>query len=302
MTLDSTQNATLLAATEVVPADWRDLADLLEKNGSPLALLGGVAAGRGRDSQLLDYIRSSIDPARVEYWRSVLGHLMQAAPDIRMVTVESDAYPAVLRKAYGRPPFLFVRGTLEADNHRAIAIVGSRSATPENLSVARALGRRAASSGITVVSGMASGIDSAAHQGALEGDGSTVAVIAAGIDQTVPGGDTGFLSRLLERGAVVSQFRPTSPPARSSFLQRNGVISGLSAVSVIVEGGERSGTRNEADHAMQQGRLVLLWEPAFRAQKWAQLFALNPAVRMVSSIDEVMEHVHEQVAELQACE
>jgi DNA processing protein len=298
MNLDSVENATLLAATEVVPSDWRDLAAALEKNGGRRTLLKGSVSESDRDSDLLRYVKKAIDPTRVEHWRRVLGDLRHQSSEIRMISVDHEDYPVLLRRAYGHPPFLFVKGTLDDRDARAVAIVGSRSASSSNLVIARDAAKQLARAGITVVSGLAIGTDSAAHAGALEASGRTIAVVAAGIDQPVSHQtDSGLADRIPSYGAIVSQFRPGSPPARSSFLQRNSVISGLSAMSLIIEASERSGTRNEADHALQQGKRVVLWGPAFQPEGWVGLYAQNPLVRVVSSIDDVLSEAHVAVGE-----
>ena len=302
MTLDSMENATLLAATEVVPADWRDLTDLLENGGGAAALLRGTHMVAGREAELLAFVRRSIDSARVKHWRQALTTLAIQSPDVDMITVENPRYPSALRAAYGRPPFVFVKGQLDAQDSKAMAIVGSREASPESLAATREIAHEVASSGVTVISGLAPGIDSAAHLAAIEANGRTIAVVASGIDQVDTPTANRLTGRVLKSGAILSQFRPGSPPARSAYLQRNAVISGLSAVSLIMQASERSGTRNEADHALQQGRRVLLWGPSLRHLKWAQLYALNTEVRIVSTVDEVLSEFGIVVGELQGCE
>jgi DNA processing protein len=138
-----------------------------------------------------------------------------------------------------------------------VAIVGSRRASPYSLEVARRLGADLARRHVTVVSGMARGVDSAAHRGALEGGGVTIAVFGCGVDVIYPREHRGLAERILERGALVSELEPGTPPWKSNFPRRNRIISGLSLGVVVVEAAERSGSLITADFALEQGRAVL---------------------------------------------
>ncbi|TDE31041.1 DNA-processing protein DprA [Actinomadura sp. 6K520] len=292
MTSTTAAHAAVLAATEVVPADWRDLAAILKRYGGPEALLSTSAAGHGHDADLLNYIRTAIDPARVIHWQQHFERLAEVMPDVRFVTVDSKDYPANLKAAYGCPPFLFVRGKFHENEEKALAIVGSRKATSSGIAVAYNVAQVAVRSGITVVSGLARGIDAAGHRGAINSGGSTVAAIAAGIDHPLSReSDLDVAEAMIKSGAIVSQFRPGSPPVRSSYLQRNGVIAGLSLVSLIVEADERSGTRNEAEHSLRQGRKVLFWRPHFNNTSWVRLYSSDPLVKLVDTEDEVVHEV-----------
>ena len=135
-----------------------------------------------------------------------------------LVTVLDDKYPANLRLIHNLPPFLFVRGTLQRDDARSVAVVGTREASPDGLRRAAKMARGLAGDGVTVVSGLAKGIDSAAHEATLECDGRTIAVVGTGILRTYPAENAELAERILERGAVVSQFWPrasTRPSTRS---------------------------------------------------------------------------------------
>ncbi|WP_433464378.1 DNA-processing protein DprA [Spirillospora sp. CA-128828] len=292
MTYVTTAHAAVLAATEVVPADWRDLAVILRRYGGPEALLSTKSVGRGHDADLLEYIRRAIDPARVIHWQHQLDNLASGMPDVRFVTVDSKDYPTNLKTAYGCPPFLFVRGNLHEDEEKALAIVGSRSATASGLAVAHNVAEAAVQSGITVISGLARGIDAAGHRGAIDAGGLTIAAIAAGIDHPLNRESDLAVAELINTsGAIVSRFRPGSPPVRSAYLQRNGVIAGLSLVSLIVEADEKSGTRNEAEHALHQGRKVLFWKPHFDHRSWINLYSCEPLVKLVETEEDVVQEV-----------
>lgn len=284
--------AAVLAATEVVPADWRDLATILQRHGGPSVLLGRRLPDRDRDSELLRYLQRAIDPARIEYWLKRLEELSTLMPDVRFVTVDSADYPSNLKEAYGKPPFLFMRGKIHESDRLSLAIVGNREASRQGLQAANDIARTAAQHEITVVSGLARGVDAAGHHGAIEAGGRTIAAIAAGIDHTLSRESDLALGKIVPNfGSIVSQFRPGSPPTSSSFLQRNGVISGLALLSLAIEAGERSGTRNEIEHALRQERKVLFWKPNRDAQSWVRLYEGEPLVKVVSTEMEVMNEV-----------
>ena len=177
--------AAVLAATEVVPADWHDLATILQRFGGPRALLGRSTVNGDRDTDLLQYLQRSIDPVRISHWLKQLEELAASMPDVDFVTVESPEYPANLKKAYGRPPFLFIRGSVNDSDTLSLAIVGNRKASQEGLAAANSVSEVAAKHGITVVSGLARGIDASGHLRAIHAGGRTIAVIAAGIDQPI---------------------------------------------------------------------------------------------------------------------
>jgi DNA processing protein len=138
-----------------------------------------------------------------------------------------------------------------------LAIVGSRRATPAGLTVARTLAKGVVEAGLVVVSGLARGIDAAAHQGALDGGGRTIAVLGCGGDMTYPSEHRGLANRILAAGAIVTEFPPGTPPLPHHFPQRNRIISGLCRAVVVVEASDRSGSLITARMALEQGRDVL---------------------------------------------
>jgi DNA processing protein len=181
------------------------------------------------------------------------------AHGLRLVGRGDIDYPRWLALTYDPPPVLFVQGRLERDEgERAVAIVGARSATPLGLTFARALGRDLAESGVTVVSGLARGIDAAAHRGALEADGRTVAVLGSGHGRLYPR-ENRDLARAIGagKGAVVSEFPVDTGPFKANFPRRNRVIAGWGRAVVVVEAGERSGALITAHLADDEGREVM---------------------------------------------
>lgn len=166
-------------------------------------------------------------------------------------------YPRLLSAIGDPPPVLWVRGDLACLNDPAVAVVGSRAATPYGLEVAERLGSDLAGAGVVVISGLARGIDSASHRGALAARGRTVAVLGSGLDLVYPPEHTELAAEVARSGAVVSELPPGTPPRRFHFPMRNRIISGLSLAVVVVEAAARSGALITADLALDQGREVL---------------------------------------------
>lgn len=167
---------------------------------------------------------------------------------------DEERYPALLRAIHDPPALLYVRGTLPADE--ALAVVGARQASSAGRQLTLETCRELASRGIIIVSGLARGIDTAAHQGALEGQGQTVAVLGCGIDRIYPPENHRLFHRILEQGAILSEYPPATPPLPGHFPGRNRIISGLSRGVLIVEAAEGSGSLITADFALEQGREV----------------------------------------------
>lgn len=173
------------------------------------------------------------------------------------VIVWGDAeYPARLQAIASTPPVLYVRGGLEPEDEAAVAIVGSRRATAYGEEMARELARELGRRGLTIVSGLARGVDAAAHRGALEVGGRTVAVLGSGLDRIYPPEHQGLAADVAGSGALLSEFPLGTAPLRLHFPRRNRIISGLSLGVVVVEAGVESGALITAHHALEQGREV----------------------------------------------
>jgi len=179
-----------------------------------------------------------------------------AGAGVRIVPLEDPGYPALLRQIPDPPPILYVKGDGLVQAGRAVAVVGSRWMTPYGRKVTAALCRDFARAGITVVSGMALGVDGQAHRAALEAGGNTVAVLGVGLDRPYPPEHGPLFDRIAERGAVVSEFPPGTRPLGAHFPRRNRVISGLSLGVVVVEARKGSGSLITARLAADQGREV----------------------------------------------
>jgi DNA processing protein len=177
---------------------------------------------------------------------------------IRIVGRDEADYPDWLRRVYAAPPVLWVRGALApSEGRRAVAVVGSRAATGLGLAFARTLARDLASAGMTVVSGLARGIDTMAHRGALDAHGRTVAVLGSGLDRLYPAENDGLARAIALDGAVVSEFPLGTGPWKGNFPRRNRVIAGWSRATVVVEAGARSGALSTARAALEEGRDVM---------------------------------------------
>ena len=179
-----------------------------------------------------------------------------AAKGQSVTAIGSPDYPASLAAIYDPPPVLFHRGSLKSGARR-VAIVGARGATPSGRSLARDLARGLSAQGIEVVSGLARGIDGSAHEGALLGPSTTLAVLGSSVDIVYPGEHKALAARIEARGAVISELPPGTPPAASQFPTRNRIIVGLSETVLMVEAGSRSGALITARLALEEGRDVL---------------------------------------------
>lgn len=175
---------------------------------------------------------------------------------VRLITLEDPAYPLRLAEIYDPPLVLFVRGDLLETDQYCMAIVGTRRATPYGIRMAEQFGRELAARGITVVSGMASGIDSAAHRGAIEAGGRTIAVLGNGVDVVYPPQNGELMDRIIANGCVISQFSMGTKPSPGHFPFRNRIISGMSQGALIVEAPLKSGALITARQAAEQGREV----------------------------------------------
>lgn len=212
--------------------------------------------------------------------------------DIRIVARDDEEYPSALRPISDPPRELFVRGTLLPQDEIAVAIVGARRASEYGKAVARRLAADLAACGVTIVSGMARGIDGAAHQGALDGGGRTIAVLGCGPDMVYPKVHAPLMQRIIRSGAVVSEFPPETPPRPEQFPQRNRIISGLAKGVVVVEGRIGSGSLITADFALEQGREVFAVPGnIFEETTWAPHQLVAQGARLVVSALDILDEL-----------
>jgi len=173
---------------------------------------------------------------------------------VTLCTLEDATYPALLKASPGAPPLIYIRGDLTPADDWAVAVVGTRSPTSYGREAAHRLSYDLASSGVTVVSGMALGIDSVAHTAALEAGGRTIAVLGSGVDLPYPERNRGLAERIIAQGALISDYPLGTRPVAANFPPRNRLISGLSLGTLVVEAGEKSGALITVDFALEQGR------------------------------------------------
>ena len=193
-------------------------------------------------------IREKVDLARL--WENT------QSKGIQVLTWEDETYPQRLKEIEQPPPVLYLRGELIPEDDWAVAIVGSRRVTPYGRQVTEEIASFLAASGVTVVSGLARGVDALAHKAALKAGGRTLAVLGSGVDRIYPPENRALAEQIYTRGAVLSDYAPGTPPEASNFPPRNRIISGLSMAVVVVEAGETSGALITAEFAAEQGREV----------------------------------------------
>jgi DNA processing protein len=285
---DRHDQAALLALTEVSPRPWHEVADLVEDAGDVMAVVSGTASPYAKEEQeLLAALSSRVSEEAIDRWDEVIRSTIDRMPDVSLITVLDPEYPENLRRIYNRPPFLFVRGQLVDEDNRSVAVVGTRRASPEGRARARRLATALAERGVTVVSGLAAGIDAEAHRGALEAGGRTVAVMGTGIDKVYPAENKELAEEIPSRGALISQFCPGSPPRASNFPLRNVVTSGMAVGTVVIEASGKSGARMQARLALEHGKRVLLMRDLVMQEDWAQLYEKRGATA-VDSVDDIL--------------
>ena len=289
-TLVSTrETAAVLALMAERDLPWKHVAGVIEEEGSALSLLERVNAGKAERLFDVDNGRVTLDQLEehVHAWER---------EGIGLVTVLDADYPANLRMVYDRPAALFLRGQLQERDARSVAVVGTRSATPEGIERARSAARDLVAAQHVVVSGLAAGIDSAAHCAALDAGGRTIAVIGTGLRGCFPRANVGLQQRLARDHAVLSQFWPGQGARRWTFPQRNAVMSGFARATVVVEASHTSGARMQARLALEHGRPVFLLR-SLMVHAWARGYRDRPGVYVVDSGVEVIDHLERLYAE-----
>jgi DNA processing protein len=212
------------------------------------------------------------------------------ASGVHLVSFEDAEYPVNLREIPDPPPVLFVRGRIVPEDERAVAVIGSRKASAYGVSVCGRLVRALVDHGFSVVSGMAKGVDAAAHWAALERDGRTLAVLGTGVDVVYPKANTQLFGTILERGALLSEFLPGTEPFPKNFPRRNRIISGMALGVLVVEAAERSGTMITVRTALEQGREVFAVPGDVRSPVSRGTHRLiKEGAKLVEGIDDILE-------------
>jgi DNA processing protein len=265
------------------PWCWRVAAEWLRRGDPAAVVVRRLLAGNPRD-----------DAAEAVDVRSLAGDAIRRADagSIAAIPWNAAAYPAALTTIADPPPVLWTRGRLDALARPAVAIVGSRAASPYGLAVAERLAADLAASGLVIISGLARGVDSAAHRGALSAGGVTVAVLGSGVDVIYPSEHAPLASAIDATGAVVSELVPGTRPQQFFFPLRNRIISGLSRAVVVIEASEKSGSLITARCALDQGRDVLAVPGNVLSGKNRGAHALlRDGAKIVESADDILEEL-----------
>ena len=205
---------------------------------------------------------------------------------LNFLSILDKRFPEQLSTIVDAPPLLFAQGQLLAHD-RGVSVVGSRHCTPAGAQFARDVTQRLVQRGLTVIAGLAEGIDTVAHMTALSEGGRTVAFIGTGIKRCYPSSNKNLQQEIARQGLVLSQFLPDAPPTRQSFPMRNALMSGYGLASIIVEANEYSGTRSQARQAQHHGRPVILHRSVVENTQWGKSYIGKPAVFVADTVDDV---------------
>jgi DNA processing protein len=272
---EDAERATLVALLRTRPGalGWSDLVAAVIEAGSAQSVWQNVHA-----PSLFDEDDAIGDAARdITAWR---------AAGLGFHTFHDQSYPAQLREIHQLPPILFSWGTIVSDD-QGVSVVGSRRASADGQRWAKEMAEALVDAGRTVVSGLAAGIDTAAHEAALKAGGRTVAIIGTGINRCYPGENRDLQDRIGTEGLVLSQFWPDAAPSKTSFPMRNATMSGYGRATIVVEAGETSGARIQARLAVEHGRPVIL-RATVLANEWARALRDRPGVRIASTVEEAL--------------
>lgn len=205
-------------------------------------------------------VRSTTAKQNPEAWRRIMDDC--EALSIQILSSLDPDYPANLLTIDDFPPLLYVRGSGEGLSRTGCAVVGTREASRLGLNWARQIAEVVASRGMTVISGLALGIDAAAHEGCLKADGITIAILAHGLDRITPHSNRGLADRILDQGGcLVAEHAPGVPPVRQEYVRRNRIQSGMAACSIMVESAEEGGAIHQGNFATRQGRPLYVVTP-----------------------------------------
>lgn len=289
--MDSRDEAVyLLALVRAYGRKWHRIAALVEVAGTARGIVEGEVQP---PNEFAREVQESVKSRHVEEAAREV-HSWSQRPDMKAWTVLDNDYPSSLHTIFNRPPFLFCRGNWDDRvDSLGLAVVGTRKPTGVGLSQARRMAGELAKRDVTVISGLALGIDGAAHEAALDRGGRTIAVLGSGLDEVYPQEHIGLADRIVaEGGALLSQFLPGQPPSRTTFPMRNAVMSGLGRGTIVIEADERSGAKMQARLALEHGRTLFLLESLVERNAWARdyvergRYGTTPIV--VKSIDEVL--------------
>ena len=283
------EQAAVLALVSATEGEWFRTAALVEEIGSALAVVeGDWDTLETVPPQLAEDLSKRVSSTDIDRFATQIAEW--EARGLTLITILDDRYPANLRQIYNRSPFLFVRGQLAPEDDRSVAVVGTRNASEKGLQQARRLATDLANYGVTVLSGLARGIDTAAHRAALDASGRTVAVLGHGLLRpTYPPENNDLAGRIAETGALVSQFWPTAPQTRYTFPMRNVVMSGMGIGTVVIQAHGKSGARMQARLCLDHGKRLFLIKSLVMHEDWARAYAERPGVTVVQRVEDILD-------------
>ncbi len=279
----------LLSLLSIQQITEKKLHMLLERFGSPGNILG---ASRAELKNLLD--RSTAQRiASFSRTNDVKEHFKTLKRlSARLIPYYSDDYPTWLKNTEHFPPIIFVRGRIIDEDELSVAVIGTRGASVYGKEIARRFAGDFARAGVTVISGMARGVDTVAHEGAIHGNGRTIAVMGCGIDICYPPENRNLMNAIIQHGAVVSEYNIGTPPLAHNFPKRNRIVSGLALAVIAIEAKERSGVMNTVKWALEQNKHVFAVPGnIFSRTSVGTNKLIKDGAIPVTSADEVMEYL-----------
>ena len=279
----------LLSLCRVKGVTWSFIAREAQRPGGLERLMAGKASESSIEADMtlraLAEARSSADE-RLSWVYDLIERT--TADGYRLTTGLEDDYPVNLRLVQNLPPFLFYLGELHPDDAYSVAVVGTRKPSEQGLVRAKRLSRMLANAGVTVLSGLARGIDTEAHAECVAAGGRTIAVLGSGIRRIYPEENAELARRITENGAVVSQFWPETGPVQYNFPRRNVVTSGMGQGTVVIEATRTSGAKMQARLAYEHGKLVFLLRSLVTSQAWTKRFMGRPRVYEVDDVADIV--------------
>ena len=277
--------------------DWGVIARQAHREGSLEGLFAGEMLEGTKRAHDTGWLASTAtnDQWETAYARARTELSTSEAIGASITSVIDYDYPLNLRFIHNLPPFIFYMGRLDEDaDARSVAVVGTRDASEDGKETAWQISNELACQDITVTSGLARGIDTAAHNAALAAGGRTISVFGTGITKVSPVGNRELAKRIVDEGGLlVSQFFPTAPGAQWTFGKRNEVTSGISQATVVIEASKTSGARRQARLAFEHGKRVFLFQPLVEREEWAYKMVNQRRASLVSNTEDIVSQILE---------
>ena len=272
--------------------DWGIIARQAHREGSLDGLLAGEMLEDTKRAHKTRWVANTASDKQWEEAHARARIELEAAEAVgaQMTTVLDDDYPLNLRFIHNLPPFLFYKGILDEDaDAQSVAVVGTRDPSEDGKETVRKIASELSRQDITITSGLARGIDTVAHNAALDAGGRTISVFGTGITKVSPVGNSELAERIVDEGGLlVSQFFPTSPGSKSSFGKRNEVTSGISQATIVIEASRKSGARKQARLAFEHGKRVFLIQSLVESEEWANSMVEQRKATPISTAEDVI--------------